>query len=456
MAKNFFKKIISEPAEILEKGVVITERVERRLSEKKIVQKAEEYFHALGPGLVTGAADDDPSGIATYSQTGAAHGFQFLWLSGATFPLMAFVQEMCARIGLVTGRGLAANIRMHFPKTLLYVATFFLVVANTFNIAADLGAMAEATKLILPGASFTFVVIIFAVTSLALQIFTTYASYARYLKYLTFVLFSYVLVAFCVSMDWSAVLTAVTHPTLGFSKEHILLLCAILGTTISPYLFFWQSSQEVEEEILHGKTTITLRREDITPTAIQDMRIDVWSGMFVSNLVMFFIIAACAATLYQQGITTISTAAEAAKALQPLAGNFAFSLFAVGIIGTGMLAVPVLAGSSSYAVSESFKWKEGLYRKLKDAYAFYGVIIIGMIVGIVLNFVGIPPMKMLLYAAILNGLVAPLILALIVRIASNKKIMGVWVNSRLVTMIGWCTTGIMVLVAAVTFFLLFS
>jgi Mn2+/Fe2+ NRAMP family transporter len=235
------------------------------------------------------------------------------------------------------------------------------------------------------------------------------------------------------------------HPKLGFSKDQILIVCAILGTTISPYLFFWQSSQEVEEDILHGKKTVHERQQATTPEAITRMRIDVWSGMFVSNLVMFFIIVVCAATLYTAGITNITTAATAALALEPFAGRFALTLFALGIIGTGMLAIPVLAGSSSYAVSESFNWKEGLYRKLKDAYAFYGVIIIAMILGIGLNFVGIDPMKMLIYAAVTNGIVAPFILTSIVLLASNKKVMGQWANAKWVTAVGWLTTTLMTL-----------
>lgn len=443
MAKDLLKKIISEPAEILEKGVEAGEKVEKALLSKEPVKKAAEYLETLGPGLITGAADDDPSGIATYSQTGAEFGFRFIWLSFLTFPLMAVVQEMCARIGLTTGRGLAANIRIHFPKAILFAAMILLVAANTFNIAADLGAMAAAMKLIFPTSSFAVVIILLAVISLLLQIFTTYASYARYLKYLTFVLFSYVAVAFFVDIDWRDLFNHVIHPYIGFSKDQFLIICAIFGTTISPYLFFWQSSQEVEEDILHGKKTIRARQASTDRSEILHMRLDVWSGMFVSNLVMFFIIAVCAATLHKQGITVITTAADAAKALQPLAGDFAFSLFAIGIIGTGMLAIPVLAGASSYAVSEAFGWKFGLYRKLNDASAFYGVIIIGMVLGIVLNFIGIDPIKMLLYAAVANGIVAPLILTLIVLVASDRTIMKGWVNGKMATIIGWITVALM-------------
>ncbi len=437
MSNDFLKKIVSEPAELLEKGIEVAEQAEHTVASKKTVAKISGYLNALGPGLITGAADDDPSGIATYSQTGAQFGFQFIWLSLFTFPLMAVVQEMCARIGLSTGRGLAANVRMHFPKWFLYGSTFFLVVANTFNIAADLGAMAEATKLVFAGASFTLLVVFFALASLLLQIFTTYQTYARYLKYLTFILFSYVAVVFFIHINWHDLFIHLVVPTISFTKDELLIVCAVLGTTISPYLFFWQSSQEVEEEVLHGKTTVTLRKEAVEPTMIRDMRLDVWSGMLVSNVVMFFIIAACGATLHQAGITTIQTAGDAALALKPFAGNFAFTLFALGIIGTGMLATPVLAGASSYAVSETFRFKEGLYRKLKDAYAFYGVIIIGMVLGILLNFVGLDPIRMLLYAAVLNGLVAPLILVAIVYLASNKKVMGVWVNRKGTSLLGW-------------------
>jgi NRAMP (natural resistance-associated macrophage protein)-like metal ion transporter len=413
------------------------------------------YWHTLGPGLTTGASDDDPSGIATYSQTGAQYGFQLLWLSWFTFPLMAVIQEMCARIGIVTGHGLAANIRRSYPKWVLYLITSLLFIANTFNIGADLGAMAKGVQLIAPKFSFFWIIIVFAVSSLVLQIFTTYASYAKYIKYLAFVLLAYVFSALLSHLDWANVMHHLVVPTLSFDKEQIFLVCAILGTTISPYLFFWQTSQEVEEENLRGGDDETKWIQPVSPQTIKNVRSDVWSGMFFSNLVMFFIIAACAGTLFASGTTTITTAADAALALKPFAGNFAFVLFAIGIIGTGMLAIPVLAGSTSYAISESFGWKHGLYRKLKEARAFYGVIIVSVAIGIGLNFIGIDPIKALIWSAIANGIIAPVILVFIVRLASSEQVMGEHKSSKKATVIGWVTIGLMTLAGAAAIIAIF-
>lgn len=484
-------------------------------------KEVEEYWHTLGPGLTTGASDDDPSGIATYSQTGAVYGFGLIWMSLFTFPLMAVVQEMCARIGMVTGQGLAANIRRYYSKTVLYVCTILLLCANIFNIGADLGAMAEGLRLLIPAVPFGLLVVFFGVTSLLLQIYTSYEDYAKYLKYLALVLLAYVVSALCVSMNWSEVLHYTFVPSFTLNKETIIMMCAILGTTISPYLFFWQTSQEVEEKILKrthddedkqsalaalmaqgsqstqnvlasnveassktltlgeifkpipdpdahiihqlevktfsngpssSKTIVdgkdVLQDQDlITNVDIKNMRVDVWTGMFVSNVVMFFIIASCAATLHAGGITNIQTAGDAAQALRPFAGNFAFVLFAVGIIGTGMLAIPVLAGSAAYAVSESFGWKFGLYRKLKEAYAFYGVIALATIVGILLNFIGLDPIKALIYSAVGNGLVAPIILFLIVSMSSRSDIMGEKKNGVLARVVGWVTVVLMIIAA---------
>jgi NRAMP (natural resistance-associated macrophage protein)-like metal ion transporter len=347
----------------------IPERKISHIITKHTLQKAGDYWKTLGPGLTTGAADDDPSGIATYSQTGARYGFQLLWLALFTFPLMAVVQEMCARMGQVTGRGLAGNIRMYYSKWILYTCTVLLFIANVFNLGADLGAMAKATQLLLP-INFAVLVFVFAIVSLVLQIFTSYKVYAKYLKYLALILLSYVLTSVFVNFNSWELIRNTFIPHITFSKDQLILICAILGTTISPYLFFWQTSQEVEEEILRGKTTLEMRQEDTTREEISRMRVDVWSGMLISNIVMFFIIAVCAATLGRAGLTSVTTAADAAEALRPLAGNGAYLLFALGIIGTGMLAVPVLAGSISYAISESFNWTHGLYHRLRDAYAF--------------------------------------------------------------------------------------
>jgi NRAMP (natural resistance-associated macrophage protein)-like metal ion transporter len=431
------------PAELLDKTIVASQIISATLPTGQVVKKTSRYWHMLGPGLTTGASDDDPSGIATYSQTGAKYGFQLLWLAPLTFPLMAVVQEMCARIGMVTGRGLAGNIRVHFNKRLLYICTLLLFSANALNIGADLGAMAKAVQLLNPQLNFGLLVVAFTLISLLMQIFTPYVRYARYLKWLALILLSYVFSALLAHLDWSAVLRQTAIPSIHFNKEQLLMICAILGTTISPYLFFWQTSQEVEEQILQGKTTLAERRTATSADEIKSMRIDVWTGMLLSNLVMFFIIAACGALLFTNGITDIKTTAQAAQALRPFAGDATYFLFSIGLIGTGLLAIPVLAGSSSYAISESFRWKEGLYRNLRQAYAFYGIIIISMLVGLGLNFVGIDPIKALIYAAVANGLVAPVILFFIVVMSSNKKIMGRWVNKRYVTVIGWLATILM-------------
>jgi Mn2+/Fe2+ NRAMP family transporter len=347
---------------------------------------------------------------------------------------------MCARIGLVTGRGLAGNIRVHYPKRVLYACAMLLFIANAVNIGADLGAMAKAAQLLNPHLHFAPLVIGFALFSLLLQIFTPYVRYAKYLKWLALVLFSYVASALLAHLNWHTVFSHAYTPSFHFSKESLILICAILGTTISPYLFFWQTSQEVEEQILQGKTTLRQRRTTTSKSDVRSMRIDVWSGMFLSQLVMFFIIAACGGILFAHGVTNITTAAQAAEALRPFAGNSTYFLFAIGIIGTGLLAIPVLAGSSSYTISESFRWREGLYRKLGQATAFYGVIIISMFVGLLINFLGIDPIKALIYAAVANGVVAPIILFLIVRMSSSKKIMGKWRSGILSRTIGWVAT----------------
>ncbi|OGE18731.1 iron transporter [Candidatus Daviesbacteria bacterium RIFCSPLOWO2_01_FULL_41_32] len=422
---------------------------------RKQLNQAKDYWKSLGPGLTTGAADDDPSGITTYSQAGAQFGFNFLWLAPYTFPLMAVVQEMCARIGLVTGRGLAANIRQYYPKWVLYIATMLLFAANTLNIGADLGAMAKASQLLFPHFSFTTMILGFTIITLALQIFTTYEKYAKYLKWLALVLLSYVFSALTVDINWNEALQKAIIPTIVFSKDQIFLITAVLGTTISPYLFFWQTSQEVEEQILGGKTTLKLRQEETTPKEVKNMRMDVWSGMFLSNLVMFFIIAAAAATLFSHGITNITSAAEAAEALRPIAGERTYLLFALGIIGTGMLAVPILAGSASYALSESFGWKFGLYRRLREANAFYGVIIIATGIGLGINLLGFDSIKVLIYSAVFNGLIAPVILVLIVLLSGNGKIMGRWVNGKITTFFGWLIVALMTLAGAATIISLF-
>ena len=455
MKKDIITITIEAPAELLELSIDTTANIGKAINEDKTFKRTKDYWNNLGPGLTTGASDDDPSGIATYTQAGAQFGLQLLWLAAFTFPLMSIVQEMCARIGLVTGRGLAGNIRVVFSKRVLYVCATLLFAANAFNIGADLGAMAAGVQLLLPHMSYGLLVVGFSIFMLALQIFMPYQRYAKYLKYLALVLFAYILSAILAHLDWSTVLRHAFIPSITFSRNELLLICAILGTTISPYLFFWQTSQEVEEEIVEGKTTIAMRR-GTDKTAVKKMRLDVWTGMFLSNLVMFFIIAACAGILYPKGITNIATASQAAEALRPFAGNATFFLFAVGIIGTGMLAIPVLAGSSSYAIAESLQKPGSLGKKLKQARAFYGVIIISMLVGLGINFVGINPIKALIYSAIANGLVAPVVLVLIVLISSNKKVMGEWVNGPWTKSFGWLITLLMVVAGGAAIFALFQ
>lgn len=455
--KHYVERAVEAPAEALQLGVEGGQRIAKTLpvNGQKQLKKAKDYWYLLGPGLTTGASDDDPSGIATYSQTGAQYGFGLLWLAAFTFPLMSVVQEMCARIGLVTGRGLAGNIRSHFGKKVLYFSTFFLFAANSFNIGADIGAMANAVQLIRPHFSFGWLVVGFSLFILLLQIFTPYVRYARYLKWLALVLFAYIFSALLAHPDWHTVFKNAFLPHITFTKDSILLICAILGTTITPYLFFWQTSQEVEEEIAAGQTTLR-QRAGSNPAEIKRMRIDVWSGMFLSNIVMFFIIAACASVLFTHGVTNINSAAQAADALRPFAGNASYWLFAIGILGMGLLAIPVLAASSAYAISESLGKRQGLNSKLKQGYAFYGVIIISMLVGLSLNFIGLNPIKALIYSAVLNGIVAPIILVLILLIAGNRHIMGEWTNGKVSSTLGWSLTLLMTVSGVAAIYTLFA
>ncbi len=444
-----FEELAAAPSIALEKGIEATRKFGKETVSITRMKKARGFWANLGPGLITGAADDDPSGIATYSQVGAKYGYQLLWLSIFTLPLMAVVQEMCARIGLTTGRGLAGNIRINYPRWVLYSCAILLFTANTLNIAADIGAMSKAAQLLSPDLNFAVLVAGFTFFCLFLQIFTPYERYVKYLKYLVLVLASYVVTAFIVKLNAGQLIFHTFVPSITFSKDQLFLITAILGTTISPYLFFWQTSHEVEEEVLHGKTSIRLR-QGTTDKEVKKMRVDVWTGMFVSNLVMYSIIATCAAVLFSNGVHNIESAADAAAALKPLAGKYAFLLFAAGIIGMGLLAVPVLAASAAYTMAESFKWKSGLYRKLHQARPFYGVMIFSMIIAMDINFLGINPIKLLIYSAIANGLVAPVILFLIVHMTSNKKVVKDRVNSPLTATLGWFITGVMIFTGIAT------
>jgi len=402
-----------------------------------MMKRLKKLLKIIGPGFVTGASDDDPSGITTYSQTGAQFGFSQLWLAIFSFPFMTFVQEMCGRIGLVSGTGLSGVIRKHYSRKLLFFCVALLLIANTINIGADLGAMASALQLLIP-LPFPFLLLALTAFTLFLEVFVSYKVYVRYLKYFALSLLAYIITLFFIDQDWSAIAYATLVPHVSFSKEYLMNVVAILGTTISPYLFFWQANEEVEEEIAEKKIKgFGIGKPNITDKDVRRMRLDTLFGMFFSNLIMFFIIATAGSTLFVYGISNINTAADAAEALRPLAGNFTFLLFTVGIIGTGLLAVPVLAGSGSYAVAEAFHWKEGLYRKFSQAHGFYGVITIATLVGLLVNFIGIPPFKMLYYTAIVNGLLAPPLLVVILLIANNKKILGKYTNSWVSNVFGW-------------------
>lgn len=406
------------------------------------MKRIRNFFKKLGPGFITGASDDDPSGIATYSQTGALFGFSQAWTALFTTPLMASIQEMSGKIGLVTGKGLAGVIRTHYPKKVLYFSVLLLFIANTINIGADLGAMAASLELIL---NFPFIFWLFFVglLSLFLEILIPYKTYAKYLKFLTFALFSYVITAFIINLDWKKVLLSTLIPSIQITREYLLNIVAILGTTISPYLFFWQASEEVEEEVTRHKLyQMGKGVPKIGPQDIKRLSIDTTVGMLFSNLVMFFIIVTTAAALYTHGVS-IKTPQDAALALKPLAGNFAFLLFALGIIGTGLLAVPILAGSASYAVSEAFGWREGLYKKFNKAPGFYGVIILAIIFGLLFNLFGVNPISALYYSAVVNGLIAPPLLVLILLISNNKKIMGERINNKLLNFLGILTIAVM-------------
>lgn len=413
-------------------------------------KKIKKYLKTLGPGWITGASDDDPSGIGTYSYAGSRFGLGPLWIMLFSLPLMSAVQEMCARIAQVSGMGLGAVMKKHMPRPVLSFLVLLLIGANTINIAADIGAMAAATQLLAP-LPFFFLALLFTIVTLVLEIFVSYKLYSKYLKFLTLSLFSYVVVALLVTTDWMGVIRATVVPSITFSKEFFFILVAIFGTTISPYLFFWQASTEVEEEISKGRVTV-LQRRGASKEEIHDMRVDVTSGMFFSNIVAFFIMLTTAMVLYPGGIV-IQTAQDAAAALSPVAGQYASFLFAIGIIGTGLLAIPVLAGSASYAISEVLGWKSGLYRKLREAHGFYGVITIATLVGLLINAIGVDPIQMLLWTAVINGIVSPIILTAIIGIANNKKIMGKWRNGPLSNVLTGLT--LIVMTAAIILMIVF-
>jgi NRAMP (natural resistance-associated macrophage protein)-like metal ion transporter len=400
----------------------------------------------LGPGLVTGASDDDPSGIATYSQVGAQFGYGMLWTMLLTYPLMAAIQEVSARIGRVTGCGISANLRRCYPRGLLMAVISLLLIGNIFNLGADIGAMGAAAQLLLPARDWIYIVI-FGLVSLLLQVFVPYTSYVKYLKWLTLSLFAYVATAFFVKIHWGEVVHSTLLPHLSWAKEYLTGLIAVLGTTISPYLFFWQASQEVEDlKSTRGDKALKRARRQ-APFQLGRIRIDTYFGMALSNVVAFFIILTTAATLHANGQTDVSTAAQAAQALAPLAGKWASILFVCGIIGTGMLAIPVLAGSAAYAVGEAFSWNASLEKKPKEATRFYAVIAVSTLIGIALNFIGINPIKALFWAAVLNGVLAAPLMGVIMHMASSKKVMDKFTVPLYLRIAGWIATAVMLAVS---------
>lgn len=420
-------------------------RGHRRSRAERFRERVVGSLEELGPGLITGAADDDPSGIATYSQAGAQFGYGLMWTMVLCYPLMSAVQLVSAHIGRVTGAGLANNLAGTFPKRFVGVLIGILLLANIINIGADLSAMAEATRLVAGGNEHAFV-IAFAILSTALQLFIPYRRYASILKWLTLSLFAYVAVLLVVRTDWPAALVSLVLPT-DLGRDALLTIVALLGTTISPYLFFWQSSQEAEE-IANSRHRPIKQAPRSAKRQFQRMRFDTLAGMAFSNLISLAIIMAAASTLHRQGITQIASAADAAQALRPVAGEFAFALFAIGIVGTGFLAVPVLAGSAAFAVAEIFGWKEGLEYQPQQAAGFYSIIVAASFVGVLIDWSPIDPMRALFWSAVLNGLAAvPLMVAMMV-VVSRHKVMGRFTASRSLLILGWAATAVMAAASA--------
>ena len=401
--------------------------------------EVQSWLERLGPGLVTGAADDDPSGIATYSQAGAQFGFNMLWTIIITYPLMAAIQVVSARLGRVSGHGLATNIRRHYPASLLYGSVVLLLVANTINIAADLTAMGAAVTLVIGGPT-RFYTVALGLLSVLLQVFIPYRSYVRVLKWLTLALFAYVAAVFVIHVPWQAVLVRTFAPHLSWKSDYVTTVVAILGTTISPYLFFWQASQEVEEMRAETGRRPLKNAPAQGRASLRRIRMDTWIGMGLSNLVAFFIILTTAATLNAHGVTDIQTSAQAAVALKPIAGRFAFTLFSLGIVGTGLLSLPVLAGSAAYAMAGTFNWRNSLALKPQLAKRFYGIIALSTLIGLAIGFTRIDPIKALYWSAVINGVVSVPIMALIMFMAVNPKIMGSFIIPAHLRVTGWAAT----------------
>ncbi len=412
---------------------------------KSIQSRLKQFWKVIGPGLVTGASDDDPSGIATYSQAGAAYGLSTLWTAIVAFPLMASIQKMCAKIGLVTNMGLTGTLKKHYPRPILYLMLLFSFPAIVLNIGADIAAMGAVGNLLFPSIEASFFSVFFTIFLLLMIIYLPYTKMAAILKYLCIVLLVYFIVPFLYKQDFVSILKSTFIPKITFDKSYIAILVGILGTTISPYLFFWQASVEVEE-MKHLKKKIVVNKR-----VIDNMVQDVDFGMTFSGLIMYFIILTTGTVLYQSGIHQINTVEEAAIALKPLAGNMAYLLFAIGVVATGLIAIPVLSGSLSYIFTETFGWEQGLDKKFHEAKGFYVIISISLIVGLALNYVGISPIDALIYTAILYGITAPILIAIILHISNNKNIMGKHVNSKLTNILGMIA--FLIMSASALFFL---
>lgn len=408
-------------------------------------------FKKLGPGLITGASDDDPSGIATYSQAGAQFGYGMLWLMPFAYPLMAGIQETCADIGRVTGRGIAGNLRRYYPRWLMLILVAMLATANTINLGADIGAMGDAVTLLIGGPRLLWAAIL-AVGSLLLQVFVPYHKYVTFLKWTTISLFAYVATVFVVNTDWAAALRSTVLPSLELNAASITLIVAVLGTTISPYLFFWQASEEVEDVRLSKPEQVLKMHPEQAPYQLKRIGQDTYTGMAFANMVAFFIMLAVATTLHAKGVTDIQSSAQAAEALRPLAGDLAFALFTVGIVGTGLLAIPVLAGSAAYAVGEALHWPCSLERQAKNAKGFYAVLSVAILIGLALNLMNVNPMKALFWTAVINGVASGPIMIMVMLMATSERVMGDVTIKRRPRILGWAATVVM-LAAAVTMFL---
>jgi NRAMP (natural resistance-associated macrophage protein)-like metal ion transporter len=417
--------------------------------QKSITKKLQSFWKKVGPGLVTGASDDDPSGIATYSQAGAAFGLNTLWTAIVAFPLMAVIQQMCAKIGLVTSQGLTGTLKKNYPRWVLYVMLLFSFPAIVLNIGADIAGMGAVGNLLFPSIDQSYFSVMFTVILLVMIVYLPYQRMASLLKNLCVVMLVYFIVPFLYKQDISAIIKATFIPSFEWSKEYLMILVGILGTTISPYLFFWQASVEVEEMKSRKKHLIVNKK------IIHEMKNDVDFGMAISGLVMYFIILTTGSVLFPAGVTQIDTVEQAAMALKPLAGDMTYLLFAIGVIGTGLIAIPVLSGSLSYIFTETFGWEQGLDKKFHEARGFYVIIAISLLVGLSINYIGLSPIKALIYTAILYGLTAPVLIGIILHISNNKSVMGEFVNDRKTNLVGFAALIIMSVAAGMLIYFQF-